>query len=399
MHALPLVASSLLLISTLGSSVFAQAKKGPAPAPAPAVRYFQFSGDLLGDLPIDAFLREVRQGGKVVAAVLDVCHSIENAEPRKDRFVVELKAEADRLTGSGRSQEENVPVSVDLGRRQNGPTVSFTGSITLDRTRMDADSADNTDMSEDEFRENQPAEESIVAAPADFTEVSPGSIAIRVARESLTGVVNELKRVRAAVELESLIAGCATLRSGEHIVRATVDPERASALVARLKGLPGVAAAGWTNGDYIVDYAVRLDGAGWRGADGTPDRSRLASSIADSLARALTAKVDAATWDDASGELSLRLSRPSLANRQLELTDVFELAAAVGPEKPGAAGLIVWLRYKGLDTVDRGPEPRLRLAPIVGDREGPTVSLEDIVSSLARDLNGRYWDAASSAWQ
>ena len=77
-----------------------------------------------------------------------------------------------------------------------------------------------------------------------------------------------------------------------------------------------------------------------------------------------------------------------------------ELAAAVGPEKPGAAaGLIVWLRYKGVDTVDRGPEPRLRLSPVVGDREGPTVSLEDIVRSLARDLNGRYWDAASSAWQ
>ena len=89
---------------------------------------------------------------------------------------------------------------------------------------MDADSADNTDMSEDEFRENQPAEESIVAAPADFTEVSPGSIAIRVARRSLVGVVDELKRARAAVELESLMAGCATLRSGEHVVRATVDP-------------------------------------------------------------------------------------------------------------------------------------------------------------------------------
>ena len=133
MHALPLVASSFLLISMLGSPAFAQAKKSPAPAPT--VRYFQFSGDLLGDLPIDAFLKEVRQGGRVVAAVLDVCHSIEDAEPRKDRFVVELKPEADRLTGSGRSQEENVPVSVDLGRRQNGPTVSFTGSITRDRTR------------------------------------------------------------------------------------------------------------------------------------------------------------------------------------------------------------------------------------------------------------------------
>ena len=399
MHALSL-ASGLLIASVLGSPALAQAKKGSTPPVRETVRYFQFSGDLLGEVPIDGILKEVRLGAKLVSAVLDVCHSIPNAEPRKDRFVVNLKVDGDRLTGTAQSQEEKVPVGVSLNRTQAGGTVGFTGFITQGQTRTEVSSSDNTDMGEDEFRENQPAEELIVAAPADFTEVSPGSIAIRVKRPSLLAVVNELRSQSAAVDLDSLTTECPTLRTGEHIVRAEIDPERAAAIVARLKAVPGVVNAGWTSGDYIIDSAVRIEAAAWRGADGRPDKSRLAAAIADSIARSLDAKVDATAWDAVRGELSIKLARPNKAVPQLDLTDVLEFVAAVTPEKPGGDGaLMIWLKYNGLETLDRGPEPHLKFMASAGDREGPIVSVEDLVRSLAHDMKGKYWDSNNSAWQ
>jgi hypothetical protein len=400
MHAVALLASTFLLIATFASPAFAQAKKGPSPSAAPTVRYFQFSSDLLGDTPIDAFLKEVRQGARVVAALLDVCYAIPDADPRKDRFAVNLKVEGDKLTGSGQSQEEKAPVTVNLTRKQIGTTFSFTGFITQGQTRNEVNSLDNTDMSEDEFRDNQPAEELIVAAPADFTEVSPGSVAIRVKRDSLIGVVNELKSQKAAVEFDGLTTGCPTLRSGEHVVRAEIELERAAALVGKLKTLPGVVNVGWTNGDYTIDSAVRIEQALWRGADGKLDRAKLASSLADSVAGALAAKVEAATWNAASGELSLKLVRGNQAAPQLDLTDVFEFVAAVGPEKPGGNGaLVVWLKYNSVETVDRGPEPRLTLMPTSSDRDGLSVDLDEIMRALARDLNGQFWNPGSGAWQ
>ncbi len=400
MHAVALLASAFLVLAPLGSPAFAQAKKGPSPSAAPTVRYFQFSGDLLGETPIDAFLKEERQGARVVSALLDVCYAIPNAEARRDRFAVNLKVEGDKLTGSGQSQEEKTAVTVNLTRKQSGTTFSFTGFITQGQTRNEVKSTENTDMSEDEFRDNQPAEELIVAEPADFTEVSPGSIALRVKRESLMAVVNALKTQKAAVEFDGLTAGCPTLRSGEHVVRADIEPEQAAALVGKLKALPGVVNAGWTNGDYIIDNAVRIEQAGWRGADGKLDRAKLASSVADSVAKALAAKVEAAAWDAASGELSLKLVRANQAAPQLNLTDVFEFVAAVGPEKPGGNGaLVVWLKYNSLETIDRGPEPRLKLTSVSSEREGSIVNLEEIMRALARDLNGQYWNPASGAWQ
>jgi hypothetical protein len=359
-----------------------------------------FSSDLLGDTPIDGFLKEVRQGARVVSALLDVCFQLPTADLRNDRFAINLKVEGDKLTGSGQTQEEKTPITVNLSRKQTGTTYNFTGFITQGQTRNEVKSADNTDMSEDEFRENQPAEELIVPAPANFTEVSPGSIAIRIKRPSLLGLVNELKNQNALVEFDGLTTGCPTLRSGEHVVRVEVEPERAAALVDRLKTLPGVASVGWTNGEYIIDNAVRIEQAPWRGSDGKLDKAKLASSLAQSIAKALAATVEAATWEPDSGELSLKLLRTNQAVPQLNLTDVFEFVAAISADKPAGNGaLLVWLKYNNLETVDRGPEPRLKLAPASSDQAGAVVNLDEIMRAVARDLNGKHWNSGIGAWE
>jgi hypothetical protein len=400
MRAIIRYASGLLVLAMLGSPAFAQAKKNPPPKDI--IRYFQFSGDLLGDLPIDAFLKETRQGNRVTAATLDVCHPISRTDSRKDRFVVTLKVEGEKLSGTGQTQEQKTPVAVNLVRRQSGNTVDFSGTITRGQAKTEVASADNTDISDEDFRAGQDGDDGIVAAPSDFTEVSPASLAMRVKREAMVGLVAELKAQRATVGLEGLIPGCVTLRSGEQIVRAELDPEKAPALVAKLKTMPGVVAAGWTSGDYAIDNAVRLPADAWLGNDRKLDRNKLGPAIADSVAKALGATVDTATWDAASGQLTLKLMRPNQMVPGVNLTDVVDLTAVVGPEKPGAStALIVWLKYAGSATVDNGPEPRLKLAgtTAIDEEGGSAVSMEDIVPLLARDLKGQHWDPGKSAWQ
>src|SRR5262245_8394646 len=92
-----------LLLSSAGcSTAYAEAKKAPGKSSTnETIRYFQFSGDLLGDLALDGFLREVRRGATVVSASLDVCHSISQTSPRKDRFVVPLRVEGGKLIDTG----------------------------------------------------------------------------------------------------------------------------------------------------------------------------------------------------------------------------------------------------------------------------------------------------------
>ncbi|HLN07965.1 MAG TPA: hypothetical protein VK281_03235 [Xanthobacteraceae bacterium] len=385
-------------IATILSVLLASSAAWPQ---AKTVRYFELSGEILGDLPVDAFLREERQGAKVVAAALDVCYSVSLASPRKDRFVVNLKPDADRLVGSGQSQEDKVAVTVRLIRKRSGETTSFTGVIQRGQEKSDVSSTDNTDIDEKEFLEGRAVDDPIVATPADFTELSPGSIAVRVKRESLGGLVKELKTQNLMVEFESLVPDCVALRSGEQVVHADVDPERAPAVIARLKALPGVAAAGWIGGSYSIANAVRLPAAAWKGGDGKLDRGKLASAVATSVATSLSATLDSTAWDETTGELTMTFKRPNQRVPQLALTDVVELTALAGPEKPGATdALVVWLSAPTLTTVDEGPEPRLKFIDVeAGDDEGQGANNDELVAAVARDLKGKQWDSDQSAWK
>jgi hypothetical protein len=368
---------------------------------AKSVQYFELSGEILGDLPVDAFLREERRGTKVVAATLDVCYSVSPTSPRKDRFSIDLKTDGDKLAGSGQSQEDKVAVKVALTRRHSGETASFSGVIQRGSEKSEVSSTDNTEVDEKEFLESRAVDDAIIVAPADFTEVSPGSIAIRVKRDALVDLAKELKSQNLMVEFETLAPDCAVLRSGEQIVRADVDPERAAAVLARLKSLPGVVTAGWVGGNYSIANAVRLATADWQGGDGKLDRNKLASAIAASAARSLAAALDSTAWDDATGELTITLKRPNQRVPQLHLTDVIELVALVGPEKPGAGdGVIVWFSTPAVSTVDEGPEPRLKFADVeTNDDEGQGSDNEELVLAVAKDLKGKVWDSDQSEWK
>jgi hypothetical protein len=382
------------------SAAHAQAGKDAKPAAAAEVRYFAGLGDLLGDLPVDAFIRETRQGGKLVAAVLDVCYSPSMASERKDRFVLDLKVEGEKLSGSGQSTEAKTPVSVSLIRKQAGKAFSFDGRITLGGNVVSVSSPDNADMDESEFQESQVAEDDLVEAPKDFTQVSPQSVAVKVKREAFVDLVKGLRGRNVQVALDSVATDCNALRSGRQVLRLIVDPARAPGLVAELKAAPGVAAAGWTSGSYDMERAVRFTAGGWSD-NGRLDRDKFAAAVAAVAARVFGAAPAASAWNDTTGELTFTLKRPSALLPALNLTETLEITALVAPEKPGGSDrLVAWIGVPSSKTTDDAAGPRLQFAESGGGEDEGTFNDDDgLIRALAAELKGQRWDTDKASWK
>ena len=234
MRALTLCLFGLVTASDLA---FAQMKLPSKAAPAPGgseVRYFT-SIDGLMNGNADVVLKETRQGKTVTAAVLDVCYPVEKGSDRKDRFVANLAVSGQNLTGSTQSIGDKLPVTVKLARKASGDSFEFRGQITIGQTVTEVTSTDNSDLSEKEFLDNQTSEDGITPAPKDFTEVSPESIGVKVKLDAALEFLKSLKGEAVEVGLSSLSISCDALRAGEQTINLTIDPERASVLIAKAK--------------------------------------------------------------------------------------------------------------------------------------------------------------------
>lgn len=405
-------ASSMVVVSTLAAvsllaptgPAVAQSGKGQKPAAGPAaeaVRYIMIFGETMGDLPSDAVWRETRQGNKVVSATLDVCWSVNAGSARKDRFVVALKPEGGKLVGSGQSEPGGKPVKVSLARNQSGSTFSVEGTITHGNQTEQVAASDLSDMSEAEFRAQQNAEDEIVPAPANFAEVAPGALAVRVSRDGFVDLVRSLRGKPVRIDYASLVQNCADLRSGRQMVRLETAPERAAALVAELKAMPGVEAAGWTSGAYAVERAVRVPAADW--SDGGKLKAEaLAARLSALLAEVLSANPAGQEWDEVTRELTLKFKRPDQAVRGLDLTELVEITLLVGPDKPaGGDGLVVWIGESSIDPADEtaGPHLAFRSGYQANDEEAAAVETEAVMAALVKGLNGKVWDAENAAWK
>ena len=242
MRALLLLVLGLVAVSS--DLAFAQMKLPSKTTPGSnEVRYFN-SIDGLMDGNADVVLKETRQGKAVTAAVLDVCYPAEKGSDRKDRFIVNLAVNGQNLTGTTQSLADKLPVTVKLSRKPTGDSFEFRGQITVGQTVTEVTSTDNSDLSEKEFLDNQTSDDGITAAPKDFTEVSPESIGVRVKLDAVLDFLRSLKGQDVEIGLGSLAISCDALRAGEQTLNLTVDPDRAAALIAKLKSMPGVVAAG-----------------------------------------------------------------------------------------------------------------------------------------------------------
>lgn len=378
----------------------AQTAKDAKAAPAASeIRYFNALGDLLGDLPVDAFIKETRQGGKLVASTLDVCYSVSTASDRKDRFVIDLKVEGEKLSGSGQSIENKTPVTVSLIRK-GSKSVSLDGKITVGSHLTSVSSPDNADVDEKEFQQSQVADDDLSETPKDFTQVSPQSVAVRVKRENFAPLVKSLKGQNVQIALDSIATDCNALRSGHQVLRLFIDPARAPALLANLKTAPGVVAAGWTSGTYDMERAIRFAAGDWSDG-GKLNRDKFAAALTTLAAKVMSAKPAASAWNDTTGELTFTLKRPSQLAPALELTETLEITALVGPDKPGGSDrLIVWLGVPSSKTTDETAPPQLRFSEDSGGEEESTFNDDDgMIKAVAAELKGQRWDTDKASWK
>lgn len=399
-----LVCSTALLAALLAASpeiAAAQMKLSPkATAPGGAeTRYFT-SIDGLMDGNADVILKETRLGKTVTSAVLDVCYPVAKNSDRKDRFVVNLQISGQTLTGATQSLGEKSPVTVKLLRKPTGDTFEFRGQIGIGQTVTEVTSPDNSDLSEKEFQDNQTTDEGIVAQPKDFTDVSPEAIAVKIKLDAATDFLKSLKGQDVEVTLASLSVGCEALRAGEQTINMSVDPERAAALLAKFRALPGVTAAGWTAGMTEMDRTIRIPAADWREGDKV-NRDKLAGAISGVLSRTLAAKPVSQGFNPATGRLKLVFKRPNQDFPALDLTDTIEVAGLIAPDKPGTTDkLMVWIGSPATTTADEGSGARLNLSDeTTADEEGDIPDDNGSLDALVKELKGQRWDADKSVWK
>ncbi len=399
-----LVCPTVLLAALLAVSPHparAQMKLSPkAAAPGGTeTRYFT-SIDGLMDGNADVILKETRQGKTVTSAVLDVCYPVAKNSDRKDRFVVNLQVSGQNLTGTTQSLGEKAPVTVKLLRKPTGDTFEFRGQIGIGQAVTEVTSPDNSDLSEKEFQDNQISDDGITSQPKDFTDVSPEAIAVKVKLDAATDFLKSLKGQEVEVTLASLNVGCDALRAGEQTINMSVDPERAPALLAKFKAMPGVTAAGWTTGMTEMDRTVRFPAADWR-EGGKINRDKLASAVAGVLSRTLAAKPVSQTFDPATGRLKLVFKRPNQDFPALELTDTIEVAGLISPDRPGTTDrLMLWIGSPSTTTADESSGAKLNLSDEASvDEESDQPDDNGSVEALAKELKGQRWDADKSTWK
>ena len=379
----------------------AQMKLSPkAAAPGGTeTRYFT-SIDGLMDGNADVILKEVRSGKTVTSAVLDVCYPVAKNSDRKDRFVANLQINGQTLSGTMQSLGEKAPVTIKLLRKPTGDTFEFRGQIGVGSNVTEVTSPDNSDLSEKEFLDNQASDDGITAQPKDFTDVSPEAIAVKVKLEAATDFLKALKGQDVEVALSSLSVSCDALRAGEQTITMSADPERAAALLAKFKAMPGVTAAGWTAGMMEMDRTIRFAAADWRDGDKI-NRHKLATAISGVLSRTLGAKPAAQSFSPTSGKLKLTFKRPNQSFPALDLTDTIEVAGLVSPDKPGSTDkLMLWIGSPSITTTDESSGAKLSLSEdTTADEEGDVPDDNGSIDALAKELKGQRWDADKSAWK
>ncbi|MDF0494364.1 hypothetical protein [Bradyrhizobium yuanmingense] len=401
MRALLVCSTAVLALLAVPPQASAQMKLSPkATAPGGAeTRYFTAMDGLM-DGNADVILKETRQGKTLTAAVLDVCYPIAKNSDRKDRFVVNLQVAGQTLTGTAQSISEKSPVSVKLTRKQSGDMFEFRGQIAIGQAVTEVTSPDNSDLSEKEFLDSQTSDDGIMPQPKDFTDVSPEAIAVKVKLDAATDFLKSLKGQEVEVTLASLNVGCDALRAGEQTITMSVDPERAGALLAKFKAMPGVTAAGWTAGMTEMDRTIRFPAADWREGDKI-NKSKLATAVASVLSRTLAAKPVTQNFNPATGRLKLVFKRPNQDFPALELTDTIEVAGLVSPDKPGTTDkLMLWIGSPATTTADEGSGARLNLSDDASlDEEGDLPDDNGSIEALVKELKGQRWDADKSVWK
>lgn len=398
MHA-PIWLSLAALVAATGVA-FAQARK--AAPPITETRYFTYLDEFL-DGQADVILKQVRTGGAITAATLDICYPSPKGSDRRDRFAADLKVSGNAMTGTAASQLDKSAVDIALTQtRAPGASTGYNiaGSIKIGDRAITVNSKETSDTSEKDYEESRSKDDDITAAPATFTEVSPESIAARVKLEAVADFVRGLRGTNVYVSKTSLIASCENLRAGTQTIRMSVNPEAASATIAQLKSWPGVTAIGWSYGDLELARAIRFPAKDWS-AEGKIDSGKIGTALTDTLKKAFGADSAVSERDEISGKYTVKLKRPSPALASLGLIESLEVTAMAAFDRPGVSdSILLWIGYPAGETVDEQTGARLLMTETAeDDAEDQAIDDGGAVDALAKYFKAQKWDEETSKFK
>lgn len=397
-------AIALVALALAGSSVTAQVGKGKGkPVTGQQVKYFDLSSFVFAELSGEVILKETRQGSTLVSAELEVCHQSPTNSGRLDRFVLPLKVEGNRLTGSGQSQEEKQAVSANFTRRVSGTNLTLEGTLRSGSFTEEVKTSDNAESTLDEITERYLAEDQFDPAPKDFTAASSQSLIVKVGRSGVTGLLNGLRDQNVRVVFNGLITSCGVLRSGNHFVQLDLDADRAGAVLAKVKSLPGVVGAGYSVGEQNLSRAIRFPSAGWRDASGKLERDKLGTVAAEAIAKSMGATVKSSSWDVLLGELTVVVRRADQTVSGFPLVQEVTVKLTTSPEGPTSnQNSIIWIDSVAAQIVEEHSAPRLEFYINVPDQNSEETNepegSEALAEAVAGALKGTVWDSENERW-
>ena len=342
-------------------------------------------------------IRERRNGPKVEGAQIDFCFQNSPNGPL-DRAVFELTPKDGMLAGAGITARAKVPVEFSYASKYVNDRLTYTGIVKIGAKPMPFEASYISENTEKEYRESLYAVP-LVEKPANFTTVSPQWLAVRTRIGTMPALIDFLRRQNVIVDaLFGLVEDCDAMRNGSQTIQFIIHPDRAEAVIAAARKLPGVVAAGW-GGSSQMAYAVRLPAAQWV-ERGKPDRRKLEAMLEKSIGRAVGAKFVSAAWDATTGDLLLKFTRPSQYFPGLGFSESIEVVVLAELERPGTADhIVVWVNNVKavLNDGPAGARVRFRALQEMGG-EGLFVDPEPIALALARDFKGVTWNATDDRW-
>lgn len=399
------LAGAVVLALLTAGQALAQSPRRDAPSkaqPRPVLQYVYFSPATLGGLPVEGWVRELRQGRTVIEAQLEMCFLADPPQRNRDRLAIPLTISGDRFTGQGTSISGAQALRVDLVRRISDDAVVWTGRVasTMPGGQQQEQvfiSTGSFELDDQGFRDGEAADPGLLTHAETTLAAAPSTIRITAPRDRL-GMLDPLfKAFDLTVSASFFVDDCADLRRGHISFDVSVHPFRRDEALRALKSHPAVKTAGLTAQDGESLSAIRFPAERFRDADKKPDLPAVAA-IFKAAAEIGMGTVEVSHDEKTAGFLvDLRL--PSRLRPGFDAIDRIALAIVLYPDPENPDRMVIGRT----ETTTRIVSPLIRNS---GRGAGPVYEFDadafivPFWQRLARALDGEVAaDDGSEIWR
>ncbi|SFT30682.1 hypothetical protein [Methylobacterium sp. yr668] len=390
--------ATIVLIGLCGQANAQGKSKKPQPQ-QPSTRYLSFSeGSLDGSATylIDGVLKLTSQGSQITDASIDVCYPTSTLSRRVDRLVIPLKADGANFSGAGASSAgDRVAVSIKRSgskdeQQLNGSLKLPDHSVAIAATGLTFSEEDPTALPSGSTAEDETEDVSDKPVP------DPGTLSVTTKLPNVVDLVKLVRTEGARMDPAGLVPNCADLRGGTSSISIDVDPERAPALLEKVKKLPGVATA---------EYGQVADKSQLVKLKAKPGDADLIAALGRALPKAIPDATIVSSGKDAGrGEIQMALTRKVSYLDPMGAQEAISLRATAWQDPQDKSVSYVQLRGVDARLVDTGKEKVFSVGPAESEGEDAVVASDldtataqqAIAAALASDLHGQIW--AEDAW-